>query len=103
MIEIVSFDNLFIVSNKLIISNRPLILRHIILILFPQQSVLKPLLQHEMRTHPIRNQCQQLFPAISRKVANRRKIVFISIAINRITLKIESKMSNQDAIATYHM
>ena len=57
-------------------------------------------LQPEMRAHPIRIQCQQPFRTVSSKVPKRRKIVFISIAIKRIRLKIESKMSDQDAIAT---
>ena len=53
-----------------------------------------------MRAHPIRIQCQQPFRTVSSKVPKRRKIVFISIAINRITLKIKSKISDQDATAT---
>ena len=69
-------------------------------ILFPQQSVFERTLQPEMRAHPIRIQCQQPFRTVSSKVSKRRQIVFILIAVNRITLKIELKMSNQDAIAT---
>ena len=56
-------------------------------------------LQPEMRVHPIRIQCQQPFRAVRSKVPKRRKIVFISIAVNRITLKIESKMPDQNTIA----
>ena len=70
------------------------------MILFPQQSVFEWTLQPEMRAHPIRIQCQQPFRTVSSKVPKRRKIVFISIATNRITLKIDSKMSDQDAITT---
>ena len=60
--------------------------------------MLERALQPKMCAHPIRIQCQEPFGTVSSKVSNRRKIVFISIAINRITLKIESKMSGQDAI-----
>ena len=57
-------------------------------------------LQSEMHAHPIRIQCQQPFRTVSNKVPKRRTIVLISIAITRIMLKIESKMSDQDAIPT---
>ena len=69
-----------------------------ILILFLQQPVFERTLQPEMHAHPIQIQCQQPFRTVGSK---RRKIVFISVAINRITLKIVSKMSDQDAIATF--
>ena len=39
------------------------------------------------------NSAPETFRTVSGKVPKRRKIVFISIAINRITLKVESKMS----------
>ena len=72
-----------------------------ILILFLQQPVFERTLQPEMHAHPIQIQCQQPFQTVGSKVPKRRKIVFISVAINRITLKIVSKMSDQDAIATF--
>ena len=64
-------------------------------ILSPQQPLFRLTVQHEMLEHPIRIQCQQPFQTVSSKVPKRKKIIVIPKAINRITLKIESKMSDQ--------
>ena len=60
----------------------------------------KRTIHFRMHENPIRIQCLQPYQTLSGKVPKVRKILFISIAINRITLRMESKMSDQDAIAT---
>ena len=70
-------------------------------LLYMQGSVFERTLQPEMRAHPLRIQYQQTFRTVSSKVPRRRNIMFISFAINRIMVKIDSKMSDQDAIAAF--